>query len=41
VNGELRAFAQESVAGAVGEGEVVALLIGTMMAVRDRPELAD
>lgn len=38
VAGELRAFARED---ETGDGEVVALLSGTMMAVRDRPELAD
>jgi uncharacterized protein (TIGR00369 family) len=40
VAGELRAFAQDSVAGA-DSSEIVALLTGTMMAVRDRPGLAD
>jgi uncharacterized protein (TIGR00369 family) len=39
VTGELRAVAEEAVAAV--DGEVVALLTGTMMAVRDRPELAD
>lgn len=34
VTGECRAFEQE---GATGDGELVALLTGTMMAVRDRP----
>ena len=38
VTGELRAVAA---AAAAGDGDVVALLNGTMMAVRDRPELAD
>ena len=37
VTGEFRASAQDP----ADEGEVVALLTGTMMAVRDRPELAD
>lgn len=37
VAGEVRALAGE----ATGEGELVALLNGTMMAVRDRPELRD
>ncbi len=37
VAGELRSFGQEP----GGDGELVALLNGTMMAVRDRPELAD
>lgn len=41
VAGELRAVAQEPEGGEAGDGEVVALLTGTMMAVRDRPELAD
>ena len=42
VTGEFRALAQQpAVAGAGDDGEVVALLTGTMMAVRDRPELAD
>ena len=41
VAGELRAFAREPAAGAGERGDVVALLTGTMMAVRDRPELAD
>ena len=40
VTGELRAMAQQS-AGTPDEGEIVALLTGTMMAVRGRPELAD
>jgi len=37
VTGEFRAGAQDL----AGDGELVALLTGTMMAVRDRPELAD
>jgi uncharacterized protein (TIGR00369 family) len=37
VTGEYRAGAQDS----TGDGELVALMTGTMMAVRDRPELAD
>jgi uncharacterized protein (TIGR00369 family) len=40
VTGELRAIAPER-SGAGENGEMVALLNGTMMAVRDRPELAD
>lgn len=38
VTGELRAHAREE---ASGDGELVALLNGTMMAVRDRPGLRD
>jgi acyl-coenzyme A thioesterase PaaI-like protein len=38
VAGELRAHAREE---ATGDGELVALLNGTMMAVRDRPGLRD
>lgn len=41
VTGELRAFPQEPANGGAGDGELVALLTGTMMTVRDRPELAD
>ena len=41
VAGELRAVAQEPAGAVPGDGEVVALLTGTMMAVRDRPEFAD
>jgi uncharacterized protein (TIGR00369 family) len=41
VMGELRAVAQEPARGAADDGELVALLTGTMMAVRDRPELVD
>lgn len=37
VTGEFRAGSQDQ----AGDGEVVALLTGTMMAVRDRPELVD
>jgi uncharacterized protein (TIGR00369 family) len=37
VSGELRAGAHD----AAGDGELVALLTGTMMAVRGRPELVD
>ncbi len=40
VAGEFRALA-EPIGAAAAEGEVVALLNGTIMAVRDRPELAD
>lgn len=38
VTGECRAYAQEV---AAGDGELVAMLTGTMMAVRDRPSLRD
>ena len=38
VAGELRAFSGEESAG---DGELVALLAGTMMSVRDRPSLRD
>jgi uncharacterized protein (TIGR00369 family) len=38
VTGELRAYPHED---APGDGELVALLTGTMMAVRDRPALRD
>jgi len=38
VAGELRAFPRDD---ASGEGELVALLTGTMMTVRDRPERRD
>ena len=45
VTGELRAYAQEpargTASGVVGEGELIALLNGTMMTVRDRQGLAD
>ena len=41
VTGELRAFLQASAEADAGEGELVALLNGTMMSVRGRPELAD
>ena len=41
VTGELRAFAEAPSGGAAQDGEVVALLNGTMMAVRDRPGLTD
>lgn len=37
VTGEFRAGSQDS----AGDGELVALLTGTMMAVRDRPDLVD
>ncbi|MEZ4584801.1 MAG: exonuclease domain-containing protein [Gemmatimonadales bacterium] len=40
VSGEFRAFAQEQSAEH-RDGELVALMTGTMMAVRGRPELAD
>ncbi len=38
VAGEVRAYARRE---ATGDGELVALLAGTMMAVRDRPGLRD
>jgi hypothetical protein len=38
VTGELRAYADEHMRG---EGDVVALMNGTMMSVRDRPSLHD
>ena len=41
VTGELRAFAEQPAGNASSEGDVVDLLNGTMMAVRDRPGLAD
>jgi uncharacterized protein (TIGR00369 family) len=41
VMGELRAVAQKPARGAADGGELVALLTGTMMAVRDRPDLVD
>ena len=40
VRGELRAMS-EGTKGEASDGEVVALITGTMMAVRDRPELVD
>ena len=40
VAGELRAFGEAPAAAADG-GTVVAIMTGTMMSVRDRPELAD
>jgi len=45
VTGEFRAYAQEPARGTTSEvaddGELIALLNGTMMTVRDRQELAD
>ena len=41
VMGELRAITQEPTDGPTDDGEVVALMTGTMMTVRDRPDLAD
>jgi uncharacterized protein (TIGR00369 family) len=41
VSGELRAFAHAREEEDAEEGDVVTLLTGTMMTVRDRPELAD
>lgn len=41
VAGELRAVAAATASGASAEDEVVALLTGTMMAVRGRPGLSD
>ena len=37
VQGELRGFAELP----IGDGELVALMTGTMMSVRDRPDLVD
>lgn len=39
--GELREFSKRSPDHGNGEGEVVAMMTGTMMAVRDRPDLVD
>src|SRR5687768_5395528 len=41
VMGELRALAQQPAEPAGNDGEVVAVMTGTMMTVRDRPDLAD
>ena len=43
VSGELRAHEHDvgNAPGEAGEGTLVAILTGTMMAVRDRPELVD
>ena len=41
VTGELRAFGEEPAVGETGDGELVAMMTGTMMAVRGRPGLAD
>ena len=41
VRGELRAIAQPPADGLTTDGELVALMTGTMMTVRDRPDLAD
>ena len=41
VTGELRAFARARGSGPADEGDAIALLNGTMMAVRDRPDLVD
>lgn len=38
VSGELRAFAEKSESS---DGNVVAIMTGTMMSIRDRPELTD
>jgi hypothetical protein len=39
--GELRALAQQPAEPSSNDGEVVAVMTGTMMTVRDRPDLAD
>jgi uncharacterized protein (TIGR00369 family) len=41
VMGELRAGARHPAPAAPEDGDLVALLTGTMMAVRDRPQLVD
>ena len=41
VMGELRATTQDPAGSAMSDGDLVALLTGTMMAVRDRPEFED
>jgi uncharacterized protein (TIGR00369 family) len=41
VMGELRSFLRKPASGSAEEGELVAMLTGTMMAVRDRPGLVD
>jgi uncharacterized protein (TIGR00369 family) len=41
VMGELRALARPPADSVMGEGEVVALMTGTMMTVRDRPDVVD
>jgi uncharacterized protein (TIGR00369 family) len=41
VMGELRALAQQPAEPSSNDGEVVAVMTGTMMTVRDRPDLAD
>ena len=41
VRGELRGFPESLRGSEAGDGEVVALMTGTMMAVRDRPDLID
>lgn len=41
VMGELRALPQQPAEPASTDGEVVAVMTGTMMTVRDRPDLAD
>lgn len=41
VVGELRSFSQKPASGSTDAGELVAMLTGTMMAVRDRPGLVD
>jgi uncharacterized protein (TIGR00369 family) len=41
VMGEFRAIAQPPTNGATDDGELVALMTGTMMTARKRPDLAD
>ena len=41
VMGELRAIAEQPAGAAADDGEVVALMTGTMMTMRNRPDLAD
>ena len=41
VAGELRAYGREAERGDADPGELVAMLTGTMMTVRGRPELSD
>lgn len=41
VMGELRAIAEPSAGSAAEDGEAIAMITGTMMTVRNRPDLAD
>jgi acyl-coenzyme A thioesterase PaaI-like protein len=41
IRGELRGFTKTPIGGEAGDGEVIALMTGTMMTVRDRPDLVD